>query len=44
MIFGTNNNETHWRKLGKFGEFKPVILSKLDLEENDYDFYWKSEK
>lgn len=42
MIFGTNNNETHWRKLGDFGEFKHVILDKLNIEEKDYDFYWKS--
>ncbi|WP_079504500.1 hypothetical protein [Mesobacillus jeotgali] len=42
MIFGTNNNETHWRKLGDFGDFKPVILDRLKIEQNDYDLYWKS--
>ncbi|MFJ7932115.1 hypothetical protein [Peribacillus sp. NPDC096448] len=40
MIFGTNKNETHWRKLGLKGEFKSIILNKLDL--HDYDSYWES--
>ncbi|MEH7393522.1 hypothetical protein V7149_17210 [Bacillus sp. JJ1503] len=40
MIFGTNNNETHWKKLGLEGELKPIILSKLELSEKDYNLYW----
>ncbi|QYF82839.1 hypothetical protein KY492_00510 [Brevibacterium sp. PAMC21349] len=42
MIFGTDNNETHWKKLRLEGQLKPIILSKLELSEKDYDLYWNS--
>lgn len=42
MIFGTNNNETHWRKLGLSGEFTPEILKASGMTEKEYKYYWDS--
>jgi hypothetical protein len=42
MIFGSNNNETHWRKLGLPGELQPEILKATGMTENEYKNYWDS--
>jgi hypothetical protein len=42
MVFGTNKNETHWKKIGLKEDFKSVILSSLDLDDVTYSTYWSS--
>ncbi|WP_139891986.1 hypothetical protein [Bacillus sp. D386] len=44
MIFGTDENEIHWKKLGLDGDLKPITLSNIELSEKDYNLYWKSLK
>ncbi|ULO04755.1 hypothetical protein H1230_16455 [Paenibacillus sp. 19GGS1-52] len=44
MVFGTNTNETHWKKLGLIGDFKSIILSSLELDDDTYTTYWESVK
>lgn len=40
MVFGTNNNEIHWKKLGLNQDLKTLIMSELDVSEKDYLLYW----
>jgi hypothetical protein len=42
MVFGTDNNETHWKKLGLCSDLKPLILTNLDLTNENYSLYWHS--
>lgn len=42
MIFGTNKNETHWKKLGLSKEFTPIVLAAVDLTDKEYKNYWES--
>ncbi|MFC5651999.1 hypothetical protein ACFPYJ_23340 [Paenibacillus solisilvae] len=42
MVFGTDKNETHWRKLGLNEDFKIKILDSLNLNNEDYYSYWNS--
>ncbi|MCQ6264512.1 hypothetical protein M1K46_02375 [Fictibacillus sp. WQ 8-8] len=41
MIFGTEKNEIHWRKLGLNMEFTSIIISGLGIGIEDYQSYWK---
>lgn len=40
MVFGANNNETHWKKTGIGCELKNLILTKLNMTEDEYLIYW----
>jgi hypothetical protein len=42
MVFGVDSNETHWRNLGLKEEFRPSLLSSLNLNDKDYRLYWSS--
>lgn len=40
MVFGTDNNEIHWKKLGLNQELRTLLVSELELSEKDYLLYW----
>ncbi|MDL4840355.1 hypothetical protein [Aquibacillus rhizosphaerae] len=41
MVFGTYNNETHYKKLGITKDLKAFIYSELKLNKDEYSYYWK---
>src|SRR5690625_5213086 len=41
MVFGANNNETHYKKLGITTELKAFIYSELNVTKEAYELYWR---
>lgn len=42
MVFGSDKEETHWKRLGIESDFTSFMLPKLGIEKEEYDSYWKS--
>jgi len=41
MVFGTDKNEIHWKKLDLPQSLNSFILSELDISDNAFLNYWK---
>lgn len=41
MVFGANNNEIHWKKLGLNKELGPSIIDEISITQAQYNSYWR---